>query len=260
MKKMCVSVLVLALLLCSLSLFGCGRSGGYKLLDVPKELKIDVAALSENTDKLMSVDETTPLLAALPEEGLYVYSTDPTVVSGVLIKYDGLLQFFPWRFAPRLARPELFVSDYNADGQKDIAFTFVSKAGERARRENLHVLLRGEDGFTDNFYACEKAVIEVGNHLEVIADDETPDTFTAYLDGEPNEFKFPGHGELAGVYLDEIQDFTLGDEITLRVEPGLYFADEGLPVMGVMTYTAHIEFVNGILTQTQAQLAVGETE
>ena len=253
MKKVCISALVLLLAL--LPLCGCGRN--YKHLDVPKELKIDDGALSEDTENLMSVDESTPLLAALPEEGLYVYSTDPTVVSGVLIKYDGLLQYFPWRFAPRLARPDLFVSDYNGDGQKDIAFTFVSKAGGHVYRENLHVLLRGENGFTDNFYTAEKAVLEAGGHLDVYSDAEKPDTFTAYLDGKDTPFTLPGHGEYLDLYYDEIQDFTLGDEITLRIEPGLIFKDEALPVYDVLTYSAHIEFVDGVLTQTQPTIGIG---
>lgn len=256
MKKACVSALLVLAVLASL--WGCGRS--YTLLDVPKELKIDAASLSEDADNLMPVDDSTPLLAALPKEGLYVYATDQTVVSGVLIKYDGLVQYFPWRFAPRLARPDLFVSDYNEDGKKDIAFTFVSKAGANVYRENLHVLLRGEKGFTDNFYACEKAVTEAGSHLSAIADSKTPDAFTVYVDGTPNAFKLPGHGEFLGLYLDDVQDFTLGDEISLRVEPGMVFKDEGLPVFDVLTYTAGITFVDGILTQTNAAVTIEKTE
>lgn len=253
MKKMCVSVLIL--FLASLSLWGCGRkSGGYTLLDVPKELEIDPAALSENADKLMSVDESTPLLCALPEEGLYVYSTDQSIASGVLIKYDGLLQYFPWRFSPRLAKPDLFISDYDADGKKDIAFTFVSGAGEHAYHENLHVLLRGDRGFTDHFYSSEKAAIEVGNHLSVVADESKPDTFTAYLDGESRTFTLAGHTEYLDLYYDEVQDFTLGDEITLRSDPGMVFSGEGLPTFGVMTYTARVTFSDGLLTQTDAQI------
>ncbi len=258
MKRMCASALALLL---ALTLFGCEkRSGGYTLLDVPEELEIDAASLSEDTDNLMSIDETTPLLAALPKEDLYVYATDPTVITGVLVKYDGMLQFFPWRFAPRLARPELFVSDYNEDGKKDVAFTYVSMAGEGVFRENLHILLRGENGFDDNFYACEKAVIETGVHLTVMADSKTPDKFTASVDGVKESFMLPGHGEYLDLYLDQVQDFTLGDEITLRVEPGMIFKDEGLPLYDVLTYTAHIGFANGVLTQSQPEIRINTTE
>ncbi len=251
MKKVCVSVLIL--LLAALSLFGCRRSG-YTLLDIPKELEIDVAALSEDVNDRMSVEESTPLLAALPEEELYVYATDQTVVSGVLVKFDGVLQYFPWRFAPQVSEPDLFVSDYNGDGRKDVAFTYVYESGVQDRRETLHVLLREDKGFSDNLYTGDKAVIEAGRHLSVYADADTLDMFTANLDGKTTAFTLPGHGEYVDLYFDDVQDFTLGDEITVRLDPGIVFRNEGLPTFGVLTYTARIEFVDGILTQTNAKI------
>lgn len=253
MKKLCVSVLVL--LLAALSLPACSRSRGYTLQDMPKELKIDVASLSEDTDNLLPVDETAQLLAALPEEGLYVYALDPTVVSGVLVKFDGVVQYFQWRFTARLAQPDLFVADYNGDGRKDVAFTYVFSAGAQVHRETLHVLLREENRFSDHMFTGEKAAIEAARHLSVIAE-KTPDTFTAYLDGSPSTFTLPGHGEFVDLYFDDVQDFTLGDEITLRVEPGLVFRDEGPALHDVLNYTAKIELVDGILTQTNLKLEV----
>ena len=251
MKKICVSVLVL--LLAALSLSACGR-GGYKFLDIPKELKIDAASLSEDTENLMPVGETVALLAALPEEGLYVYSIDPTVAVGVLVKFDGLVQYFPWRFAARLAQPDLFIADYNGDGKKDVAFTFVFSAGEHARRETLHVLLREEERLSDHIYTGQKAAVEAARHLSVYADADKPDTFTAYLDEQRSTFTLPGHGEYVDLYFDEVQDFTLGEEITLRVEPGIVFRNEGAAVYDVLSYTAKIEFTDGTLTQTQPEI------
>lgn len=251
MKKVCVSVL--ALLLAALTLCACGRSR-YKMQDIPKELKIDADTLSEDTDNLLPVGETAQLMAALPDEGLYVYAIDPTVVSGVLVKFDGVAQFFTWRFDPRLAQPDLYVADYNGDGKKDVAFTYVFSAGVRARRETLHVLLREEDRFADYLYTGEKAAIEAARHLTVYADEKTPDTFTAYLDGEPSTFTLHGHGEYVDLYFDDVQDFTLGDAITLRVDPGIVFRDEGEATYDVLGYTANIEFVNDILTQTNVKI------
>lgn len=252
MKRLCVSLL--ALLLAALSLTACGRS--YKTLDFPKELKIDADTLSEDTDNMLPVGETAQLLAALPEEGLFVYALDPTVVTGVLVKFDGLVQYFSWRFDPRLAQPDLCVADYNGDGVKDVAFTYVFSAGVHARRETLHVLLREEDRFSDSVYTGEKAAVEASRRLSVLADAEKPDTFTAYLDGEARTFTLPGHGEYVDLYFEDVQDFTLGDTITLRVEPGIVFRDEGEATYDVLDYTAQIEFADGILTQTNPQLEV----
>ena len=254
MKKKCISVLVL--LLAALCLSACGR-GRYTVQDVPKELKIDADALSEDTDNLLPVDETAQLMAALPEEGLYVYAVDPTVVSGVLVKFDGIVQFFTWRFDPRLAQPELYVADYNADGKKDVAFSYVFSAGVRAHRETLHVLLREEDRFSDHLYTGEKAALEAARHLGVLQDAKKPDTFSAYLDQQaPRTFTLPGHGEYVDLYFDEVQDFTLGETITLRVDPGIVFRNEGEAIYDVLHYTADIGFIDGILTQTNAKLDI----
>lgn len=251
MKKMCVSVLVLLLL--ALSLVGCERrSGGYTLIDVPKELEINVSALSEDTDNLMASGESAPLLAALPEEGLYLYAPDATVAQGVLVKYDGILQYFPWRFTPQLAQPDMFVADYNGDGKKDIAFTYVSSYGTTQRRENLHVLLRVGKGFKDNVYSCEKAASDASGKLAV-GQGSDPDQFTAYLGDTQQTFTLAGHGEYQGLYFDDWQEFTLGETITVLLKPGLIFKDEGLPVYGALTYTATIAFEDGRLVQTDGQ-------
>ena len=250
MKKIRISALVL-LLVCA-SLWGCTR-GGYTRVDVPKEMQIDVSALSEDTDNLMSSAQSVPLLAALPDEGLYVYATDPTIQSGVLVKYDGLLQFFPWRFTPQIAQPELYVADYDGDGRKDIAFTYVSSSGETHRRENLHVLLRGDKGFTDSFYSWEKAALETNGRLSVGNPEEN--TYVVYVNGTEKTFTMHGHTGFSKLYLEDWQDFTLGETITLQVKPGMVFQDETLPVYGAFTYTATMDFVNGILTQTDPRVS-----
>ena len=243
MKKRLIPALLAVLLL---ALSGCGSR--YRQLDVPKEMKIDPASLSENTDNLMDSGEKTPLLAALPEEGLYVYATDPTIQSGVLVKYDGLLQFFPWSFTPQLAQPELYAADYNGDGKKDIAFVYVSSSGSTQRRENLHVLLRGEKGFEDNFYPCEKAALEANGRLSVSNPEKN--SYIVLCGSEQQTFTMEGHDGFKGLYFDDWQDFTLGETISVTLRPGMVFDGEALPVYDAFTYTADIEFVNGLLSQT----------
>ncbi|MBQ7545818.1 MAG: hypothetical protein IJT41_02480 [Clostridia bacterium] len=248
MKTRMISALAVLVLL--ISLCAC-RQNGYALIDVPKELHIDVAALSEDADNLMASGESTPLLAALPQEDLYIYASDPTIAQGVLVKYDGLLQYFPWRFTPQLAQPDLYVADYNGDGVKDIAFTFVSADSESKRCENLHVLTRGKRGFEDHFYSAKKAAVEASGKLSVGNPEQ--DKFIVYLGQTQQTFTMTGHGTYAGLYFDDWQEFTLGDTITVAIKPGLVFEGEGQPVYSALNYTASIEFVNGLLAQTGAQ-------
>lgn len=254
MKRILVSVLALIALM--LSFAGCGRS--YKKIDVPKELQIDPKTLNEDTNEIMSIDDTTPLLTAIPEQGLYIYYTERAVRSGVLVKYDGLIQYFPWRFTPELARPDVFISDYNGDGKMDIAFTFVSETGETTSCENLHLLLRGENGFEDKLYTADKAIVQCGNHLRVYADEG--DRYIAYLDGEQTEFSLPGHQNYIGLNLKHKQDFTLGETITVELEPGLMFEKEARPVYGALGYTARLELRDMDIFQVDPQLTLEPEE
>ena len=249
MKKILASALCVLLLV---SFAGCGAH--YKKIDVPKELKIDARNLSEDTDHFMSIEDDTPLLAAIPEQGLYIYYTDTTIRSGVLVKYDGLLQFFPWRFTPQIARPDVFIADYNGDGRSDIAFTYAVETAETDACENLHVLLRGDKGFSDQFYTAEKAGIECGNHLMVSAREK--DQFVVYVDGEPTEFGLGGHGAFLGMYYKHVQDFTLGEEITVALEPGFVFDNEDKPLYGVMSYSAKLQFTGEVFTQTEPEIVL----
>ena len=223
-------------------------AGRYKLLNVPEELRLDTAALSENMDDMMSITDSTPLIAALPDEGLYVYETDPTIVGGVLFKYDGIIQYFPWSFTPQIAEPEVFLSDYNGDGQTDIAFTYCDTASEIKHNETLHVLLRGEDGFTDCVYTWKSAAVDA--KMGVVIDDNGDGTFTAHLNGRPDEDRTldaAGLGTYMGLYSDDVQDFTLDETITLTVRLGMVFSDTSLPVYDVFDFASEMQLVDGVL-------------
>ena len=255
MKKVIVFLLLLSVLL---SFSACRQS--YRKINVPKELSLDVSALTEDTDKMMSIDDTTPLIAALPDEGLYIYATDPTITSGILVKYDGLIQFFSWNITSYTAEPDVFLADYNGDGQKDIAFTYCDTASEIVHNENLHILLRTEDGFTDHVYKWKSAAVDMS--MGIVVNDNGDGTLTASLDGTTATAALDttGFGAYRGIYADNVQDFTLGDTITLTVKPGLVFNDRQLPVYDVFVCTAKIHFIeNDVLRATDLQIDAAES-
>ena len=250
MKK-CIALLLTLSLLVSL----CACGSGYKKVNVPKELSLDVSALSEDTDNLMAVDDSTPLVVAIPEENLYVYCTDPTVVSGVLFKYDGVVQYFSWSFTPQIAEPEVYLSDYNGDGLTDIAFTYCDTASEIKHNENLHILLRDKTGFTDCVYTWQSAAVD--SSTVIVIDDNGDGTFTAHLNEQSATASLDatGFGTFRGVYANDVQDFTLGDTITLTVQPGLVFNDRSLPVYNLFEYKANMQLSEGVLSPTDARIA-----
>lgn len=250
MKKILVPVLILAIVCAAL----CGCTIGsrrYKLQAIPDELTIEPAALSEDTENLLRIDETYPLLAALPEEDLYVYSIDPTITHGALVKFDGVIQYFSWLFEPVNANPELYACDYDADGRKDVAITFRTAAGQKRYNEELHVLMRTEDGFKDCMYSTQRAVQDAEAHMTLL---ENPKgIYNYYVDGVKNAVKLNG-GTLLGLYFDDMQDYTLGETITLKMNPGVVFAEKEIPDYSQFTYMADISLETGICTQVNVRV------
>lgn len=255
MKKILISaltVLLVVLPLCSCT----QKSGGYKVVDLPEELTIDASLLSEDTDNLLNMDEDYPLLAALPEEGLFLYVVHPTLMQGVLVKYNGILQYFSWNFIPQLSEPSLYLHDYNGDGKQDIAVTYVEESASPRYNETLHVLLYSKKGLQDCIYSYEKAATEAGNHI--IAEKTSDKDYVVYVDGVPNTFVMEGsYGDLLGIYTNTVQDFTLGDTITVEVNPGLVFSDTQEPVYTAFRYRAELALNGETLTQTNPEVLFG---
>lgn len=220
---------------------GCAkRAGGYVLQAIPDALTINPAELSGDAKNLLNMDETYPLLAALPEEDLYVYTIDPMLASGALVKYDGVIRYFSWQFVPPKAEPELYVYDYNGDGKKDVAISFLTSVGQTNHNEELHVLMRKGNDFEDCMYLKTKAVEDVKSHVTIMQKDDGQ--YSIYVEGKENPVRLNGKGDLLGLYFDDVQDYTLGKTITLRYAPGIVFSEMQLPMTGVFEYTADVVF------------------
>ena len=251
---------VFALLLCTamlVSLCACGsRRDGYKLIDVPKELGLDVPALSEDAENLMEINDKTPLITAIPEKDLYLYCTDASIKAGVLVKCDGKIQYFPWIFTPQIAQPEVYVSDYNGDGLEDIAFTYCDTASSIKHNENLHILLANEKGWTDLVDTWITAATDARNGIMVSQGKDGGFTVSLLGKAQPFSLNATGKGELLGVFTEDYQDFTLGDTISVTVKPGLVFEKQSLPEYDVLEYTASIVCPDGALKMTDAKIVV----
>ena len=251
MKKILVPILILVLLCTPLS--GCAkRSEGYKLEAIPDELTIDPAMLSEDTDNLLSMDETCPLMAALPEEGLYMYAIDPTITHGALVKFDGVIQYFTWLFTAAIAEPEMYVCDYNGDGKKDVAITFLTSTGQSNHNEELHILVRTGSGFEDHLYLKQKAIEDAAKHVIMV--ERAKGLYSLALDGKEQTVKLDGNGDFLGLYFDDVQDYTLGETITIQYKPGIVFSESQLPVYSVFSYSADVILDGSTCGQTNGRI------
>lgn len=247
MKKIIFPVLIAALL-CS-SLFGCSV-GKYKLISVPEELQIDTETLSEDPANLLNYDETYPLFFAEPESGVFAYICTTQARDGILVKFDGYIQYFPWRFVPALADPDVHVYDYNGDGLSDIAVTIVTNIGETNYNEDLHILMNRDGNLEDCFYSHETCATDATGIYTFAKNNTKENSYNFFIHGKRQEIELKNKGDSFGMYLDAVQDFTLGDDITLEIVPGITFENNTIPDYSIAKFHMNVNYNNGIFELT----------
>lgn len=243
MKRIIFPVLIAALL-CA-SLFGCS-AGKYKLISVPEELKINAETLSEDPKNLLNYDEDYPLFFAEPESGVFAYVCNVQARDGILVKFDGYIQYFPWRFVPALADPDVKVYDYNGDGRSDIAVTIVTSVGETNYNEDLHILMNRDGSLEDCFYSHETCATDATGIFNFSKNNAKENSYHFFIHGKKQEIELKNKGNCFGMYLDAVQDFTLADTITLEIIPGLTFENNSVPDYSIAKFHMDVNYTNGV--------------
>ncbi|MBQ3151179.1 MAG: hypothetical protein IJB86_08060 [Clostridia bacterium] len=245
MKKIIFPVLIAAFL-CA-SLFGCSGEKKYKLVEVPEELQINTQSLSEDPAKLLDYNEDYPLFFAEPESDVYAYVCSNQSDNGILVKFDGYIQYFSWRMlTPTIAKPDVHVADYNNDGLQDIAVTVLSNVGETNYNEDLHILMNRDGSLEDCLYTHETCAIDAKGILTFSENNTKDDSYFFFINGKRQEIEIKNKGDFFGMYFDAVQDFTLGNTITVEVVPGLSFSDSAIPDYSLATFCADINYNNGV--------------
>ncbi len=248
MKKI-ISPVLAALLLCA-TLFGCSSDKKYKLISVPDDLQINAETLSENTENLLDYSEDFPLFFADAENGIYAYACNNQATDGILLKFDGYIQYFPWRIVPQLADPDFHVYDYNGDGLSDIAVTVISDVGETNYNEDLHILMNLDGSLEDCFYSHETCSVETSGIFNFSKNTAKENSYFFFIHGQRQEIELKNKGDFFGLYLDAVQDFTLGDKITVEVVPGLSFETNSIPDYSIAKFHADVDFSDGVFSLT----------
>ena len=246
MKKI-ISPVLAALLLCA-TLFGCSAGNKYKLISVPDDLQINTETLSENAENLLDYSEDYPLFLADAENGVFVYACNNQGSDGVLVKFDGRIQYFPWRIIPSLADPDIHVYDYNGDGLSDIAITVISDIGETNYNEDLHILMNQKRSLEDCLYSHETGATDRSGIFKFSKNTAKENSYFFFIHGQRQEIELKNKGNFFGLYFDAVQDFTLGDKITVEVVPGLSFETNSIPDYSIAKFHADVNYENGVFS------------
>ncbi len=229
-KNICV---VMAAVMVLLSVSGCTkRSGGYKLVDVPEDVTVEADALSDTLqtdhDVYFSVDY--PLVASLPDDGVYIYDVNATGKFGLFVKYKKTLQYFAWQYLNATSVPEVFMSDYDGDGEKELALSLLISRGETNQNEDLHILKYTDGKFTNVIYSAEALEAEAKGLVAITPVDEDKNIFKAVTAMSTKTLDFSDRAAYEGLYFGAVQDFTLGETIRGAVALNFVFADDPKPV------------------------------
>lgn len=90
-----------------------------------------------------------PLLAALPEEDIYLYGLKPEGM--ILYQADKATYVAGQALSPRFILPRLAAGDYDQDGQKEVVWSVTANTGTGLNQEELYLL----DGDTVYHYDAE---------------------------------------------------------------------------------------------------------
>lgn len=84
-----------------------------------------------------------PLLASIPKENIYLYGIKP---SGVVLYYKDKGFYYDWWYlTPRFILPKMNLSDYDRDGEDELAVVLYVGSGTSYAVEELHIIETSED-------------------------------------------------------------------------------------------------------------------
>jgi hypothetical protein len=231
MKRTTSAALAAVFLLLTLS--GCARlSGKYRLVDVPEDITIEAASLSDElqTDHDIYFSVDFPLVASLPEDGVYVYDVNQKGKYGLFIRYEKTLQYFDWTYIKATSVPEIFMSDYNGDGKKELAVSLLRSVGETNHNEDLHILEYDGGKFTNIIYSAEAFESDAKSQVTITPDEKNDKLYKLTTAMSTKTLDVSGRGEIKSTYFGAVQDFTLGDTIYGEAAMFLAFDDDPKPV------------------------------
>lgn len=204
------------------------------------------------------------LFARIPDRdiAIYGYSDAECFGQGIAIDLDGKISYFDWSYTtPQCIAPEFYWND--SAGQLQASLHIYTGTGVSA--DELHILQQDDTGaLQDNAFELNDYISLLDARIGFTFEEET-ETLTLFDRTSQEELwsiKTEGQNVTA-LELGCISEFTLGSQISFRVEPG-YFPDnapiawyEGMPALDfeirLSENNGHIQLELGEITVTPIQ-------
>jgi hypothetical protein len=189
--------------------------------------------------------ETIALVAAIPEEDIYIYGLKENGsgteedflfrLNAVAIRQGNEIQIFNMEWGVYSELPQIKYRDYDQDGQKELAMISKSVSGTGISLQDLHVFEKAEEGgFVDHYYDMQDWAKELqrsiryevkAGKLTIYMKDEI-----AIKDIDIEALEKEWKAELENIIVGNIVEFTFEDgKIYLQAVPEAIVKDRVTP-------------------------------
>ena len=185
-----------------------------------------------NNDSL----DTIVLLTSLPSEEIYIYGYNDDTISGRgLIIQIGLelIHLDEYYLTPRQILPLIDYSDYDKDGENELAITIYWASGTGVSIEKLYVIDTDDTGtLIPNCFLPDDYKSQIATKLNYKYD-ETENELIVF-DGTivlfHNDLSWNMDAKVKNIYYGDIIHFRIEDELELQFLPGLQMDNQIPPV------------------------------
>jgi hypothetical protein len=209
-------------------------------------------------NEFLNSDSTIALVAAIPEEDIYVYGLKENgaeegtyTLRGICVRQGEELQVLDTGWGVYDEIPKLRYEDYDGDGTKELAMISRSSGGTNLFFNDLHILEKNDaGGWTDNTFDSSDWQDIINNRLEYQVKDGS---LTIAIAGQDTGYNIDiaaleeeWDEKLTSVFFGNFGEFTFNNgKIYLQVLPAAVVGDWATPQAITETYIRMEVLYNG---------------
>ncbi|HEX3022542.1 MAG TPA: M56 family metallopeptidase, partial [Lachnospiraceae bacterium] len=201
--------------------------GDRTLIPEGTKLPDDLIDSDDEMNDFLDSKETIALVAAIPEEGIYVYGLKENGsgteedflfrLNALAIRQGNEIQVYDMEWGVYSELPRIQYRDYDQDGQKELAMINKSVSGTGISLQDLHVFEKAEEGgFVDHYYDMQEWAKELQDSIRYEVKDGK---LTIYMKDEI-AIKDIDIEELEKEWEAEMEDISVGNFVEYTFEDG----------------------------------------